>query len=244
MESQEPSWPGRRSPGTRCCPSRGTCPAPCPSAAGLLSETGRAQPNSPGGTCPRCALLLCRSRCLAAAGKALERVPRTRTSLVWHQLQCPCRVLAWSHRSLQSPGHSAPAQATLCDRQERLCWTWRTQRAMAQPLFLSCPPQPVRNSLHTQHPSVGFDLPPQGHQRALGTGQSPRWGHTHRAFPASPRSLLMLGLNQYFDVSITNFMVGCPAFRGPAGDHRMSRAAGTSTDGRVQQRHFSQAGQG
>lgn len=27
-------------------------------------------------------------------------------------------------------------------------------------------------------------------------------------------SLVMLGLNQYFDVSITNFMVGCPALRG------------------------------
>lgn len=39
---------------------------------------------------------------------------------------------------------------------------------------------------------------------------------------ASPRSLLMLGLNQNFDVSITNFMVGWPAPRGPARDGRQS----------------------
>lgn len=38
MESREPSWPARRSPGTTCCPSQRMCLAPCPSAAGLLSK--------------------------------------------------------------------------------------------------------------------------------------------------------------------------------------------------------------
>lgn len=42
----------------------------------------------------------------------------------------------------------------------------------------------------------------------------------HRAAPrrpSSPRSLLMVGLNQNLEVSITNFKVGCSARRGPAG---------------------------
>lgn len=37
---------------------------------------------------------------------------------------------------------------------------------------------------------------------------------------ALPCSRVMLGLNQYFDVSITNFMVGCMSLAGPGDRQR------------------------
>lgn len=69
----------------------------------------------------------------------------------------------------------------------------------------------------------------QGESSSLGNRQHPPKSNPmvglplQRPFAALPCSLLMLGLNQYFDVSITNFMVGCPALRGPARDRTVSR---------------------
>lgn len=57
-----------------------------------------------------------------------------------------------------------------------------------------------------------------GHSGAQpGAGGSPPQAQGCPRRPSSPRSLLMVGLNQNLEVSITNFKVGCSARRGPAG---------------------------
>lgn len=118
---------------------------------------------------------------------------------------------------------------------------------MAQPVCLSLPrdlgvglPVPV-NPRYTPscHPRVPAgpqrgreqDGGVRGGKRRAGDGRQSRGGQARggvipaETLAALPRSLLMLGLNQYFDVSITNFMVGCPALRGPARDLMASRPA-------------------
>lgn len=120
----------------RCCPSRRTCLAPCPSAAGLLSEHSQTQqvrpPLSPD---HHRAPLLCRKSSGACAKDThIPRVAPTAASL-----QGPGsvpRVPAVPRTLIPCPGHAvAQAGEALLDLQDTE-GPWHSPRSRAAPLNL------------------------------------------------------------------------------------------------------------